>query len=267
MGPHPQLVGENAKMPEAYERLLLEVLAADHSNFVSAQELDASWRIFTPILHELAESAAKPLPYPHGSRGPAAADELAHRFGMSKFGGGINNYVQGQSARKIDPRLSASANDFVRRDSSAGALAAAAQASLLSSAGASAGGSAGASTADTRGATSGAAAAKRSGSDGVAASTAVDVADAPAATPPPTSAAEATQAAAAAPTTSAAPCTPVKSAPATPTHMTLGSRGVPRLHSRSPVSDVDDEEALAPPGSAVSGSEPNEKVAAFSSAR
>ena len=37
-------------MPEAYERLLLECLAADHSHFVSADELLESWRIFTPVL-------------------------------------------------------------------------------------------------------------------------------------------------------------------------------------------------------------------------
>ena len=50
--------GDTSKpMPEAYERLMLEVLAADQSNFVSAQELDASWRIFTPALHELAKVA------------------------------------------------------------------------------------------------------------------------------------------------------------------------------------------------------------------
>ena len=47
------------KLPEAYERLLLEVLAADHSHFVSAEELDASWHIFTPVLQEL-EALAPP---------------------------------------------------------------------------------------------------------------------------------------------------------------------------------------------------------------
>jgi glucose-6-phosphate 1-dehydrogenase len=80
-------------MPEAYERLLLEVLAADHSHFVSADELIASWRIFTPALHELAARGVKPEPYPFGSRGPAAADKLAQKHGMTKFGGGLTPYV------------------------------------------------------------------------------------------------------------------------------------------------------------------------------
>ena len=81
-------------MPEAYERLLLEALVADHSHFVSEEELTAQWRIFTPVLHEL-ESGAGPEPeiYPYGSRGPKGADQLAKRHGMTKFGGGLTPYV------------------------------------------------------------------------------------------------------------------------------------------------------------------------------
>lgn len=135
---------DNGKpMPEAYERLLLEVLAADHSNFVSARELDASWRIFTPILNQLAEDKVKPLPYLYGSRGPSVADELAHRYGMTKFGGGITHYVHGKAVQKIDSKASnqssASAAASLAPISSGPskvapeALAAAANASLLSS--------------------------------------------------------------------------------------------------------------------------------------
>mmetsp|Transcript_10861 Transcript_10861/g.30140 ORF Transcript_10861/g.30140 Transcript_10861/m.30140 type:complete len:334 (+) Transcript_10861:1072-2073(+) len=81
------------KLPQAYERLLLEVLANDHSHFVSAEELEASWRIFTPALHQLEREQTKPHPYPFGSRGPPAADELARKYGMRKFGGGLTPYV------------------------------------------------------------------------------------------------------------------------------------------------------------------------------
>jgi len=87
-------------MPEAYERLLLEVLANDHSHFVSAEELMESWRIFTPLLHKLASDKVKPHLYPYGSRGPAAADALAHKYGLTKFGGGITAYVEGEPPRK-----------------------------------------------------------------------------------------------------------------------------------------------------------------------
>lgn len=78
-----------------------QVLAGQHSNFVSAAELEVSWQIFTPVLHQLADEQVKPEPYPFGSRGPAKADELAHRFGMSKFGGGIQPYVYETPAERL----------------------------------------------------------------------------------------------------------------------------------------------------------------------
>ena len=43
------------ELPGAYERLILEVLRGDQTNFVHADELIASWRIFTPALHEMAK--------------------------------------------------------------------------------------------------------------------------------------------------------------------------------------------------------------------
>lgn len=40
-----------AKIPQAYEALILDALKGDHSNFVRDDELDVAWKIFTPILH------------------------------------------------------------------------------------------------------------------------------------------------------------------------------------------------------------------------
>lgn len=55
------------KIPEAYESLILDALKGDHSNFVRDDELDASWRIFTPLLHYLDSSAdIAPMEYPYG---------------------------------------------------------------------------------------------------------------------------------------------------------------------------------------------------------
>ena len=82
------------KLPEAYERLLLEVLAADHSHFVSGEELVASWQIFTPALQALHASRRVPEVYPFGSRGPPSADALAQKYGITKFGGGLTPYVK-----------------------------------------------------------------------------------------------------------------------------------------------------------------------------
>eukprot|EP00613_Pedinella_sp_CCMP2098_P073898 CAMPEP_0171918432 /NCGR_PEP_ID=MMETSP0993-20121228/17151_1 /TAXON_ID=483369 /ORGANISM="non described non described, Strain CCMP2098" /LENGTH=768 /DNA_ID=CAMNT_0012554755 /DNA_START=21 /DNA_END=2327 /DNA_ORIENTATION=+ len=72
------------ELPGAYERLILEVLRGDQTNFVHADELLASWRIFTPALHDLKASQVVPEPYLHGSRGPAEAEErFAKRFGFA----------------------------------------------------------------------------------------------------------------------------------------------------------------------------------------
>jgi len=74
--------GDEAKaLPDAYERLILDVLRNDHNLFVRADELTAAWKIFTPILHELEGGGVKPAMYEYKSRGPAEADELISRVG------------------------------------------------------------------------------------------------------------------------------------------------------------------------------------------
>ena len=57
-------------IPDAYERLLLEVLRGDQSLFLRADELGVAWDIVTPVLHELETRAERPLPYVYGSAGP-----------------------------------------------------------------------------------------------------------------------------------------------------------------------------------------------------
>ncbi|KAI9731491.1 MAG: Glucose-6-phosphate 1-dehydrogenase [Cirrosporium novae-zelandiae] len=70
------------KIPEAYESLILDALKGDHSNFVRDDELDASWRIFTPLLHYLDENKEIiPMEYPYGSRGPAVLDDFTASYG------------------------------------------------------------------------------------------------------------------------------------------------------------------------------------------
>jgi glucose-6-phosphate 1-dehydrogenase len=89
------------KIPEAYESLVLDCLKGDHSNFVRDDELDASWRIFTPLLHYLDDNKEiTPMEYPYGrcrlpnalgfgwntychigSRGPAVLDDFTASYG------------------------------------------------------------------------------------------------------------------------------------------------------------------------------------------
>jgi glucose-6-phosphate 1-dehydrogenase len=57
------------KIPEAYESLILDAFKGDHSNFVRDDELDASWRIFTPLLHYLDDNKEIiPMEYPYGKQ-------------------------------------------------------------------------------------------------------------------------------------------------------------------------------------------------------
>ena len=79
----------DVRIPEAYEALLLDVLRGDHSNFVRDDELDAAWRIFTPVLHQLERDQVQPLPYTRGSRGPAEADARLAQF----YKRHVNEYI------------------------------------------------------------------------------------------------------------------------------------------------------------------------------
>ena len=77
---------KRSELPGAYERLILEVLRGDQTNFVHADELIASWRIFTPALHEMAKRKETPEPYRFGSAGPAAEAAFAAKYGFTDGG-------------------------------------------------------------------------------------------------------------------------------------------------------------------------------------
>jgi len=72
----------DARLPDAYERLIYDVLRGDHNLFVRDDELEAAWKIFTPILHELEKSKVAPEIYPFGTRGPPSADKLIEKYGF-----------------------------------------------------------------------------------------------------------------------------------------------------------------------------------------
>jgi glucose-6-phosphate 1-dehydrogenase len=68
--------------PEAYERLILDVLLGDPPLFPSRAEVELSWKILDPI-EKYWETHGKPDGYPAGSWGPASADEMLAREGRS----------------------------------------------------------------------------------------------------------------------------------------------------------------------------------------
>ena len=66
-----------APSPEAYERLLLDVMAGDASLFMRRDAVEASWAWVTEILEGWAKHGTKWLPeYPAGTWGPVEADRL-----------------------------------------------------------------------------------------------------------------------------------------------------------------------------------------------
>jgi glucose-6-phosphate 1-dehydrogenase len=87
-------------LPDAYERLILDVFRGDHNLFVRDDELTASWKIFTPVLKRIDETKVVPHPYVFGSRGPAAADELVRKYGFKRTEG-YEWPGQGQSTPKL----------------------------------------------------------------------------------------------------------------------------------------------------------------------
>jgi glucose-6-phosphate 1-dehydrogenase len=66
--------------PEAYERLLLDVLIGDPPLFPHQREVELSWQILDPI-EEFWTSQGAPEEYPAGTWGPKSADELMARDG------------------------------------------------------------------------------------------------------------------------------------------------------------------------------------------
>lgn len=97
---------KEVKLPDAYERLILDVFCGSQMHFVRSDELREAWRIFTPLLHtidaasttttttteeEKGKSAeVKPvvnvIPYVHGSRGPKEADRKCDSNNFKYYG-------------------------------------------------------------------------------------------------------------------------------------------------------------------------------------
>ncbi|XGW25413.1 hypothetical protein V3C99_006666, partial [Haemonchus contortus] len=72
---------KDIRLPDAYERLFLEVFMGSQINFVRTDELENAWRILTPVLKEIEKERVEPLEYKFGSRGPMEADELMRKYG------------------------------------------------------------------------------------------------------------------------------------------------------------------------------------------
>jgi glucose-6-phosphate 1-dehydrogenase len=71
-------------IPEAYESLLLDVVAGERSLFIRADELAASWDIFDQVLHEIDDRKIVPEPYLQGGYGPTGIARLNQKTGSEQ---------------------------------------------------------------------------------------------------------------------------------------------------------------------------------------
>ncbi|KPP87646.1 MAG: glucose-6-phosphate dehydrogenase [Rhodobacteraceae bacterium HLUCCO07] len=75
LGPEAELV------PDAYERLIMDVIRGNQTLFMRGDEVEAAWRWTDPIIAQWQEKGEKPLRYESGSPGPEDALGLMYRDG------------------------------------------------------------------------------------------------------------------------------------------------------------------------------------------
>ena len=68
------------RLPDAYETLLLDIITGNQTLFVHAEEVEAAWRLYTPLLTQ----GIPVHPYPAGSWGPEAASRLLGPMGGAR---------------------------------------------------------------------------------------------------------------------------------------------------------------------------------------
>lgn len=69
--------------PEAYERLILDVLLGDPPLFPQQEEVELSWKLIDQVTHYW-ENANRPIEtYEPGSWGPHASDEMLAQDGRA----------------------------------------------------------------------------------------------------------------------------------------------------------------------------------------
>ena len=73
------------RYPDAYERLLIDVVRGDPTLFMRRDEVETAWAWVEPILEVWRERNEPPRPYAAGSWGPTAAIALIERDGRTWY--------------------------------------------------------------------------------------------------------------------------------------------------------------------------------------
>jgi glucose-6-phosphate 1-dehydrogenase len=72
---------EGANMPDAYERLIMDVIRGNQTLFMRGDEVEAAWAWTDPVIAGWEARGDRPHPYEPGSAGPEEALALMHRDG------------------------------------------------------------------------------------------------------------------------------------------------------------------------------------------
>lgn len=73
---------EGVRIPDAYERLLLDAIEGDASLFTRSDEIELAWQLTDPITTAWAAADSQPLAlYPPGTWGPLAAEDFLRENG------------------------------------------------------------------------------------------------------------------------------------------------------------------------------------------
>ncbi|NKX46155.1 glucose-6-phosphate dehydrogenase [Roseicyclus persicicus] len=70
---------EATDVPDAYERLIMDVIRGNQTLFMRGDEVEAAWGWTDPIIEAWTRRADQPVPYAPGSTGPEEAAILMHR--------------------------------------------------------------------------------------------------------------------------------------------------------------------------------------------
>ncbi len=76
-----EALGEDADAPDAYERLIMDVIRGNQTLFMRGDEVEAAWRWTDPIISGWQARNDVPKTYDIGSSGPMDAHMLLHRDG------------------------------------------------------------------------------------------------------------------------------------------------------------------------------------------
>jgi glucose-6-phosphate 1-dehydrogenase len=73
------LGAESADVPDAYERLIMDVIRGNQTLFMRGDEVEAAWAWTDPLISGWETRGDRPVPYDIGSSGPDDAMMLLHR--------------------------------------------------------------------------------------------------------------------------------------------------------------------------------------------